>query len=328
VPTGPAAPGPSVPGPILGPVENFFAELDSPDFSIVAKVSEPEVEQAITLFSVVNMLIAGKGERVVGRERKTDVLGVLTIYYGMQDRTLASRILVNSQQLFGQIDAELKQLRDDLDRLGADVDFLEREARRQFNLGGNAAVAGNTEFPRLFKRYVEIATDPLLVLDLAAEQASPFGNKEQVARAFDLLREQKDVVVGIVRSLSKSGSIATARVNADWTAFEGRAMALLVKVAAARLTEDSDAARPLAVLADLSGRSLDSDVIPYVALAREGGLLLDLALEAYRHVKDALEDYDERTLLDLFQAPGAEFLTTRMRKSAVIVRQYGPAGWG
>ena len=107
------------------------------------------------------MLLAGKGERVVGSERKVDVLGVLTLYYGLQDRSLITKLVVNSQALFAQVDTELKDLRDELDKLGSDAIVLEREAKRQFNLGRNNEVAGNTEFPRLFKRYVEIANDPL-----------------------------------------------------------------------------------------------------------------------------------------------------------------------
>jgi hypothetical protein len=324
IPTGPTGPTPPPGG---DPVANFFAELDSSDFAIIAPISEPEAEQAIILFSVVNMLLAGKGERVVGGERKTDVLGVLTLYYGQQDKELKKKIAVKSQDLFAQADAELKDLRDDLDRLGSDVDFLEKEAKRQFNLGRNNDVPGNTEFPRLFKRYVEIANEALMFLDIRAEQASTFSDKEKVGKAFDLLRELKDVVVNLVRSLSRYGTIATTRVNNDWADFEGRAMAILKTVADARLSDDIDEQRPLAVLAVLTDKNLDTQIDPYVALAREGGILLNLALEAYRDTKENLEDYDEQHLLDLFQAQGTVFLTTRMRRSAAIIRAFPLRNW-
>lgn len=338
MPTGPGTPGTNTPGVPTGatgptppaggdPVSVFLAELDSPDFSIIAPISEPEAEQAIILFSVVNVLLAGKGERIVGGEKKTDVLGVLTLYYGMQDRSLISKIVVKSQTLFAQADEELKRLRDDLDRLGSDVDFLEREAKRQFNLGRNNDVPGNTEIPRLFKRFIDIANDPLVFLDLRAEQSSTFSDKEKVGRGFDLLRELKDVVINIVRSLSKFGTVATTRVNNDWADFEGRAMGVLKSVADARLSDDIDDQRPLAVLADLTGKNLDTQIAPYIALAREGGLLLNLAMEAYRATKENLEDYDEQHLLDLFQAQGTVFLTTRMRRSAAIIRAFPPRNW-
>jgi hypothetical protein len=38
--------------------------------------------------------------------------------------------------------------------------------------------------------------------------------------------------------------------------------------------------------------------------------------------KDNLEDYSENSLLDLFQAQGSVFLTTRMRRSAGVIRQF------
>jgi len=337
MPTGPATPTPSSGGATPGvtgptspgqgdPVKKFFEMIDNPDFSIIAKVSEPEAEQGITIFSVVNMLLAGRSERVVGAQRKVDVLGMLTLYYGLQDRTLG--IPVDSKKLFAEIDAELNELRNMLDTLGSDVEVLEREAKRQFNLGRNMDVAGNTEFPRLFRRYVDIANDPLLFLDIRQEMANAFSDKEKVAKAFDLLRELKDVVVNLVRSLSKYGTIATTRLNNNWTEYLGRSMAVLVKVAADRLAEDdSDEKRPLAVLAALTGKNLDTQIAPYVALAREGGNLLDLALEAYRATKEKLEDYDEQHLVDLFQAQNTKFLTTRMRESAAIIRAFPLLNW-
>jgi hypothetical protein len=335
MPTGPGATGPYPTGPTgptppaVGgdPITAFFTTLDSPDFSIIAPISEPEAEEAITLFSVTNMLLAGKGERIVGGEKKFDVLGMLTLYYGMQDRTLIKNIAVKSQTLFAQIDPELKSLRDALDRLGSDANVLEREAKRQFNLGRNNDVPGNTEFPRLFSNYVRIANDALLFLDLRTEQASAFSDKEKIGKAYDLLRELKDVILRIVRSLSTYGTIATTRVNNDWADFEGRAMVLLKTVADNRLSDDIDDLRPLAVLAALTGKNLDTQIAPYVALAREGGTLLNLAMETYRDSKPTLENYDEATLLDLFQAQGTVFLTTRMRASAAIIRTFPLRDW-
>jgi hypothetical protein len=50
-------------------------------------------------------------------------------------------------------------------------------------------------------------------------------------------------------------------------------------------------------------------------------------MEAYRATKENLEDYDEQHLLDLFQSQGTVFLTTRMRRSAVIIRAFPPRNW-
>jgi hypothetical protein len=188
-------------------------------------------------------------------------------------------------------------------------------------------VPGNTEFPRLFKRYVEIANDALLFLDLRTEQQNPYSDKEKIGKAYDLLRELKDVIIRIVRSLSTYGTIATTRINTNWADFEGRAMVILKTVADNRLSDDIDDLRPLAVLSALTGKNLDTQIAPYVALAREGGTLLNLAMETYRDTKDNLEEYDEAHLLDLFQAQGTVFLTTRMRRSAAIIRTFPLRDW-
>src|SRR5262245_5143685 len=110
-PTGtPGATGAS--GPSQGDsVTGFFTILNDPLYSIIGPVSRLEADQARTMFSVVNMLFAGKGERVVGGDRKTDVLGVLTLYYGLQDKSLTSKILVDSQAVFGVVGGALLNLR-------------------------------------------------------------------------------------------------------------------------------------------------------------------------------------------------------------------------
>jgi hypothetical protein len=211
VPTGPITPtGGYVPG-VTGigttpEVADFIDTLNGPDLNIEAPISEEEAREAITLFSVANVLLAGIGRRRVGNEEKTDVLGVLTLFYGLQDNSLSTRLVVNSRDLWRSqitviangktqvrtIEDELKSLRDNLDTLGQDVIFLEREARRQFNLGTTNNVTGNVDFPRLFNRYVDIASDALLTLNLREEdKAGSFTSKEKVGQAYDLLSELK-----------------------------------------------------------------------------------------------------------------------------------------
>lgn len=315
-----------------GTVEEFLKLLDTPPFALEQPISEAEAQEAITLFAVANLMLGGSSQRQVGNETKTDVLGVLTLYYGLQDKSLPASLVVQSQQVWRDVGARLKALRDDLDGLGADAEFLVREARRQFNLGRSSAAVGNTAFPSLFNRYVAIATDPLLSLDLRIEQSSEFSDKEQLGRAFDLLRDLKDVVLQIVRSLSKYGTIATERANQDWAGYEGEALRVLQAVADARVSEDQDERTPWAILAELTGKDREREVAPYIVLGREGRRLLTLALEAYRLAlkNQRLDSVDRQDLLDLFQAEGdpAQFLTTRMRNAAALVRRYPLAGWG
>jgi hypothetical protein len=324
--TGTGATSPSLPGQ-SPEVKALFDALDK--MSVEAPIEPIEANEAIALFSVVNLLLGSMSRRRVGNEDKVDVLGMLTLYYGLQDKTLTSRIIVNSKQLWNDTEFELKQLRDDLDTLGADVMFLDKEAKRQFNLGLNTEVAGNTEFPRLFRRYVDIANDPLLSLDIRLEEGNSFSDKEKVAKAYDMLQELKGVLLQLVRSLSKYGTVATSRANTDWSSFERRALDILSKVSEARLSDDIDDKNQIAVLADLTNKSRDTVVAPYVVLARNGRHLLEMAMEAYFKSKDQLDDVGRQHLLDLFQAQNSStpFLTTRMRTEAALIKRYPLANW-
>jgi hypothetical protein len=335
LPAGPVAPGlgsseaTSVTAPGDDTVVEFFATLDGPDLMIEAPVSEQEAIQAMNLFSVVNVYLGSVSTRRVGNEDKMDVLGMLTLYYGLQDRSIPPTIVTHTPQLWTEVQDDLKELRDTLELLGSDVMFLAKEARRQFNLGFNHDVTGNTEFPTLFQRYVEVGNDPLLTLDLGVEETSAFSDKTQIARAYDRLAELKDLTLQIVRTLSKNGTVATDQINRQWAEYENHAFAVLKKVADARISDDEDDLRILSVVADLIGRDLLTDLAPYVALARDGGALLNLAMEAYRTSIQRLDSFDRTELLRVFQsgAPAA-FLTTRIRSRAMVVAKYPLRNWG
>lgn len=312
------------------PVQIFLTILNSGAFNIESQISEAEAKEAITLFSVVNIMLGGTSQRRVGNEDKTDVLGVLTLFYGLQDKSLPSKIVVRSQDVWNEVQDKLKSLRDQLDSLGADAIFLTKEAKRQFNLGRNNDVAGNTAFPALFNRYVDIANDPLLSLDIRREdQANSFTDKEQVSRAYDLLRDLKDVILQLVRSLSKYGTIATNQANEDWARYEAQGLDVLQIVALKRISDDLDELNPWSVLADLTGKERDTMIAPYVVLGRNGGKLLDLAMETYQRDKEQLDNFDRQHLLDLFQEANAEipFLTARMRDQAAVIKRYPLANW-
>jgi len=322
-------------------VQNFFATLESADFSLESKISEDEANEAITLFSVANILLGGSSQRKVGNEEKSDVLGALTLFYGLQDKSLTSKIVLNTEALLSRntqkelgkpsVLTALKELRDQLDLLGEDAVVIAREARRQFNLGRNNDVTGNVEFPKLFARYVDAAADPLLTLDLRKERDSnQLADKEKIGRGYDLLRELKGVILQIVRSLSKGGTIATRQANLDWAEFENQALKVLDLIATERVSDDLDDKNPWSVLADLTGKSRDGVIAPYVALARNGGRLLLLAMDAYLREKDAfLDKFDDDHLSDLFQSGGdsKNFLTTLMRAEATVIKRYPLANW-
>jgi hypothetical protein len=82
-------------------------------------------------------------------------------------------------------------------------------------------------------------------------------------------------------------------------------------------------------VADLTGKDFTNEVAPYIALARDGGALLNLAMESYRASLATLDNYDRAELLRVFQnGSPADFLTTRMRTHALVVKKYPLRNWG
>src|SRR5262245_3034407 len=312
-------------------VADFVGRLDDGRFSIESRISEDEADQAISLFSVVNLMLAGLSQRQVGNKSMRDILGVLNLYYGLQEGSLRDRfVFEDPTALWLGLESELKELARELDRFQSDIDFLNREARRQFNLGPSNNVLGNVQFPALFRRYVEIGSDPLLAFDIKAADQSQVFDKTKIAQADELLKSLKSLILQITRSLSKYGTSATRRVNEDWAKFEARALEVLQNVARERVTRDRSEQNTWVILADLTDRNFDVEVAPYVALARHGGKLLNYAMEIYRESKDRLDEFGAQYLRNLFQRGNnkRDFWTEKIRAEATAINRRPLSNWG
>jgi carboxypeptidase family protein len=321
----PTSPPLSPPLDVSDEVQKFLDKLEEPRFSLDAPVSLFEANQGAILFSVVNLMLAGQGRFRLRDEERMDMLGVLTLFYRLSDKSLADRLVVqNTDLLWRDIEDELKALAQQVDQLQVDVDFLRREAKRQFNLGTSNDVLANIEFPPAFDRYVDLAAQPVLGLRLRQEEASDFTDKLKLQQAYEVLRELKGAILQIVRMLSKYGTAATRRVNEDWASFQSRAIDVLATVAVNRVSEDEDDRTAWNVLAVLTDRRRE-DLIPQIALARHGTKLLRLAIEIYVKTLSNLDATDDQHLRDLFQAEGDEstFFTTRLRREADILKRTG-----
>jgi hypothetical protein len=313
-------------------VQHFIGILDDARFSIETPISEEEANQAVSLFAVGNLMLAGLSQRTVGGTQKMDVLGVLSLYYGLQDKSLTGRVTFQDEQsLWDSVEEELRNLASRLDALQSDVAFLKEEIRRQFDMGTDTSVVGNVQFPALFNRYIDIGTNPLLSIDIEKAEDSDHFDKEKLEQVYDLLRDLKGVILQIVRSLSKYGTTATRRVNRDWAEFEARALEVLATAAKGIVAADLDAKTTWALLAELTGNDRESHVAPHVALGRHGVKLLQYAMQIYGKVapEGKLEDFDRVHLLEIFQDPGEDqYMTTLIRREAAFIRRYRLANWG
>ena len=325
------SPGWSPPVTEVG-VDGLLKELTTEEkHSIEPRIDATEAKQAIGLFSIANILMAGKGEFQVRNEHKTDVLGILNLFYGLQDKSLVNRITVgNSELLWNLMEGlELSKLAKNVDSLQSDIDFILKEAKRQFNLGTNNNVPANTRFPVIFKRYVELGSDSLISINLKKADETEFFDKDKLEKAYDVLKDLKEVIIEIVRSLSKYGTSATERVNREWGPFQENALEVLAVVARHRVSEDQDEQNTWSIVADLTNQNRDQ-IIPYVALGLHGATLLNIALENYQDPNFQLEDFSSQKLVEFFQPEGdpKDFWTTKIRTAARFVKRYPLPNWG
>jgi hypothetical protein len=324
--------------PVGSPVDVIdIVDVPLPDlimtapYDLEAEVSLEEADQAIQLFRVVTLMLAGQGTYNLDNSEKTDILGILTLYYGLQDKSLSNRLVLQQPSaLWSEIGGRLKTLADDLLALQGDVSFLRSEARRQFFLGRSNGAVGNAQFPTLFTRYVALGSDPLLALNLEIEEGREFADRAQIEEAYDLLRSLKSTILQTVRSLSKYGTAGTSRVNEDWSQFEAEALKVLYRVAQARVSDDLDNLTTWATLGELVPEESRANIIPYAALARHGSRLLVIAMEIYERSKGSLDDYDSTHLRELFQPniAGVENYTARIRREAGLINQHPLSQWG
>jgi hypothetical protein len=311
------------------PILDYLERIDDARFSIESPISIEEAKQAVALFSIASLMLAGRQEAATNG--RVDVLGMISLHDGLQDRAFLDRLKVpQSAEFWADLTPKINDLFRTLDQQQSEVRQLASEAKRQFNLGTSNGVLANVRFPALFKRYVEIGVDPLLTLDLKAEAANANADRTKLVQADKLLEELKGVILQIVRSLSEFGTVGTRQLNADWAGFETRALEVLAELAQNRVDPgDVDSLSQWAVLADITGTDREQATAPYVALARHGHRLLRLALDVYDKTKDELERFDTQHLRNLFQEgnDASTFFTTLIAHEATTVNRYPLRPW-
>lgn len=324
-------------------IDDFMGRLDDNRFSIEAPISMLEASEAVTLFSVVNLWLAGM-ERVATNGTPQDALGIIKLYNGLQNGALTDRRGSNGSNgsngkfqfrddklLLDRIEGDVNTLRNTLiSDLLPDMTGIAQNAKAFFNLGADNTVYANSQFPAFFNRYVDIGNDPLLAIDIRKEEVNNFFDKSKLEETYSLLRELKGLLLQLVRSLSRSGTAGTRVRNRKWASFEVRAMEVFATLAQERNDQDEDARTPWAVLADLTNKDSVTEVAPYVVLARHGGKLLDYALSIYTQTQNELEAFDNDHLRDLFQPQGNanEYWTTKIRREANVIKRYRLPRWG
>lgn len=329
--------GDATPNGALAHSRSFALMNSTSRFAMDRPVNYEDVTDAILLFHVASLTLTGQTVMRVGGEDLTDVLGVLSLHYGLQNHTLSTRgIFAEETSILEALQQPnphkndvrpLSELAAYLETNQAWLRMLTREARRQFHLdsplhfGANHSLTGfpgvggtgnegNTDFPVLFRRLVEACRTPLVTENL--RNLTEYQRTEAIRE----LRNLRELIVQIVTSLSKTGTRATSQLTADWDNFSADALLALETVTPMRNSPDEDERTEWAVLAAVTGRSLASDICPYYTLAFHGATLLEQCMVLHKRIASHPAPLTDSELIDIFQPDDERPLTDLLQLHA------------
>ena len=182
-------------------------------------------------------------------------------------------------------------------------------------------------FPLFFKRYVELGSDVKISVDLRRQKENDLLDRVKLEESYAVLRSLRDVILQIVRSLSKFGTRSTSIANNKWSEFSGDALDVLIDLGEARTNVDVDERTPWSVLQLLTNK-LDTEIMPHAALFRHGYQLLRYAVDIYAEHGTKLESNESDKLVGVFQPEGKPYWTARIREQVDVLQRYPLESWG
>jgi hypothetical protein len=188
-------------------------------------------------------------------------------------------------------------------------DKVKGEARREFNLGNASATSANTEFKALYSEFVNLAADDLMGIDpntLAGKVVFDAKEREQI---LNFLKKLKRSIIKLTQNMSVAGTLGTRPLLNKWSAILKDSLEVLNDVAANNIASDDADDRNVWSLLALLNSMPRSTVKAYVVHAKDGGALLDYAVQIYQVIQEGgkLEDETDEYLRDLFYQPGFVF---------------------
>ena len=217
--------------------------------------------------------------------------------------------LINKAQLQERNSARIQNV---LTRRAEDFnneDAVKAEARREFNLGTASAPSANTEFKDLYSEFVKLAADDLMGIDpeqLVGKVVFDAKEREQI---LNFLKKSKRALIKVVQNMSVAGTLGTRPLLNKWSEILRDSLLVLNDVAANNIaSDDADDHHVWSLLAALTGKQR-SWVKSYVVHARDGGTLLEYAIQIYQVIQDGdnLENETDDYLRSLFYQPGFVF---------------------
>lgn len=214
-------------------------------------------------------------------------------------------------------------------------DVVRAEVRREFNLGTAAAPSANTEFKQLYSNFVNVAADDLMGVDPNSLSGKVVFDAKEREQIINFLKRAKRALIELVQNMSFEGTLGVRPLLDKWSLILKDSLEVLNRVAQNNIaSDDLDDKNVWTLLGRLTGAPR-STVKSYVVHAKDGGLLLEQAIQIYQVIQDGgkLLDESDNYLRDLFYQPGFVFknpdrvVAFELKQRASIVKDNWNPTW-
>lgn len=242
---------------------------------IDAKVSIKEAEQLRRVFTVGNYLLAKVPQSV---QVLKDALG---------DRDSNIHVLYNN--LTDDIHKKFREISAKLSAIGNNEDLaMEKvlnDLREQCDLGTNTVESVNTGFKTVYKEFVTLSADEMLAI--TPEEAAPDNKFWDVTKTEELHRYWQKLIKSVIkltRNISVAGNMSSVDRVLEWSSVIGKSIDILFDVGKLVMARDDDEKHGWTLLAKLNDTT-KSEIKPYLVQAKEGGNMLQYAINMYEQLE-------------------------------------------
>lgn len=299
------------------------------EFAISPPVNIDEARQFRRLYTVGNYVLGGVVRAigalntVLNSSTPTGIAGAVSTL-----PLLNKQALVDAQS--ANIDSIIARSADNTRNEGQ----LMEAVRSQFDLGTAAAPNVNVAFKTIFKDFVALCANDLLGVDPEDPKvnASLTMDPRRIEEIYTHLKRTKRSLIHLVETMSAAGTLGSSSLVEKWARLVKDALYVLNAVKPFIGDDDQDRRHVWSVTAELN-RVPKASIDAYVVHAREGGQLLNDAVDVYGQLSPAQLNDEGQTPLRSFFFDTAKFglggqsVSTLLRRNAQLIQENWIPAW-
>ncbi len=277
--------------------ESLRALIESDAFAPEPPINIEEAREFRRLFTVGVYVLARLPESIA----KLDEALRNTAQPGLNGQSRL--VLIGKQALHQKHDEAIRKI---LGRMAEDFDnqqALLNEVRQKFNLGTASVPSVNNEFVQLYKEFVTLCADDLMGVDpKKLDENKVVFDAKQREEVFSFLKRVKRVIIRLTQNMSVAGTFGTRPIVKKWSGVLEDSLKVLKDIAENNIASDDKDEKHIWSFVAALNNGQRSTTKAYVVNARDGGALLDYAIEIYKKIQDdnKLDNEEEGYLRDLF----------------------------